>query len=192
MGLMGLMSSAALLPEEAVKTVRKLLTVVATDTLHVQDRKAALQHALILKGDPGAGVAGIAENDLTEIARLVAPIDDRVHIARWVNQAGYNADGMTMAEATKHVADERRLRERLAVVVDVEQSQADRLTAIREAQECLLASHPLRIRSPEELLGDVRPGTDSRLHSVEHGHERRTVNRPPMEIFDVWKTEARG
>jgi hypothetical protein len=75
---------------------------------------------------------------------------------------------------------------RLAVIVDEDRPDFIRRAVVKEVQGMLAPGHPLRERTPEQLLNEIKPAWGTGLYlEGGRGIERR-VQRPPQSIADVW------
>jgi hypothetical protein len=83
-------------------------------------------------------------------------------------------------------AERKRLRRRLAVVVDERWPDRVRLAAIRALQGVLIPNNPLRRMTPEMLLDSMKTSWGMRLEVVRGRAVERPVRRPPQTLSDLW------
>jgi hypothetical protein len=78
------------------------------------------------------------------------------------------------------------LLRRLVVIVDEHRPDFVRRATIAEIQQMLQLGHPLRSKSPAELLAKIKQPWGTRLY-LEGGHAiEKRVQRPPQSINDLW------
>ncbi|WP_433965980.1 hypothetical protein [Tunturiibacter gelidiferens] len=92
-----------------------------------------------------------------------------------------------MTAPTQQSEHQTKLLNRLAVIVDLSRPDYIREAAIREIQQLLPDTNPLRGEEPSELLERVLPPWGTRTYLVKRERPRiGKVSRPPTGLRDVW------
>jgi hypothetical protein len=186
------------MPQEAINTIHQLKQLVEDTSLPVEERRTALRHILEIKADhPGAAVADIPDDDLADLANLMAPIADAwvADLIALTDDYAFMVNGRDLAASMEYLRKRSRIRQLLAVIVDESESKDERLVAIRELckPDTLdgvygpggFASQSQNL-SPEKLLEKVLPPTTIRQRGTAGNIHYAPVDRPPMELLDVW------
>lgn len=167
-----------------MNSITELREVARDDSQPAQVRKEAAE-LLVQHIAEQAGAAPIQYDD-PEVIKLMTPPPENTEVEQFIadlmRRCGYTVP--TLAEAKQKVSVQRRLRAVLAVVVDEEASQIERLAACA----WVLQEHPhfnswkTNGYSPERLLGKVLPAGSLRYTS----EGQMPVQRPPQSLRDVW------
>lgn len=164
--------------------IETLRAVIEDETKPMQVRKAAAEHVIRLA--------------IEQVEATAIPADDPEVLAL---RKPANTEGLpqvfadvlskvpTQEEATAKVAERRKLRTMLAVVVDTGAHQLERLAACAK----VLADHPhigmwkANGYTAERLLNGVLPANALKRDARSMWHGPVSVARPPLVLADVWR-----
>ena len=82
---------------------------------------------------------------------------------------------------------QKKLLNRLAVIVDLSRPDYVRESAIREVQQMLPSTNPLRLVQPSDLLERVLQPWETRVYMEQGRGVKRVVTRPPASLRDVFR-----
>lgn len=91
-----------------------------------------------------------------------------------------------MQQPDELTPERRTLLKRLGVIADYQWSYRVRLAAVKAVQATLREMNPLRSRSPEELLEEIKPHWATKQVVVSGRAVDRSVQRPPQSLADLW------
>jgi len=165
---------------------KQLRSVVVDEGQSLQSRKAAAEHLIGLHVE-AVEAAGVSDDD-PEVSALRTPWKDAELASMFCKSLdGPPLKGASLSDAKNTVFQRRKLRALLAVVVDEKAHPLERLAGC----ERILHDYPVgkwRMNSytAARLLAEILPADSVKWDSESWRRGPIQVQRPPMELKDVW------